>query len=406
MSLLHKIDEVVKITDPVTVTGTVTVDTSLLAKETGGNLASVKTNTDNLDVALSTRLKPADTLAAVTTVGTITNPVAITNANLDAKLSDIKAKTDNLDAKISDLTTAVNTLLKPANTLTKVTTVDTITNAVSVANGSGIKIYDEIAANYKGLRFNAGNPQICAQPYLQAMAEGDITGHTPFSKLGYNADIGASEEDIWGAGGIYPWIAAGGIALEVVSSNANDTIAGTGIQKVRVSYLDTDYSAQSQILNMNGTTPVALTDTTILRVNSLRATQVGANGVAAGAITCRLVGGAATIYRQIDAGFTLGRGCTYTVPLGKTLYITSVAVSSGASAKSVRWVGRAQVDDTAPTTKINFFQPFFEMQTQDSSFYRDFEIPIVVPATADLRMSAISAGAGSICSCALRGWLE
>jgi len=32
----------------------------------------------NIDVALSTRLKPSDTLAAVTTVGTITNPVTVT----------------------------------------------------------------------------------------------------------------------------------------------------------------------------------------------------------------------------------------------------------------------------------------------------------------------------------------
>lgn len=34
----------------------------------------------NLDVALSTRLKPADTLAAVTAVGSITNPVAVTQS--------------------------------------------------------------------------------------------------------------------------------------------------------------------------------------------------------------------------------------------------------------------------------------------------------------------------------------
>jgi hypothetical protein len=48
---------------------------------TGFNLEAtqllVKANTDNLDVALSTRLKPSDTLTAVTTVGAVT---AITNA--------------------------------------------------------------------------------------------------------------------------------------------------------------------------------------------------------------------------------------------------------------------------------------------------------------------------------------
>lgn len=53
------------------------LNTSLLALEAGGNLALIKAKTDNLDVLLSTRLKPADTLAAVTTVTAVT---AITNA--------------------------------------------------------------------------------------------------------------------------------------------------------------------------------------------------------------------------------------------------------------------------------------------------------------------------------------
>lgn len=260
---------------------------------------------------------------------------------------------------------------------------------------------------YSG-KFVDGKQRVSAMPYLYDIAEGNVTGHTPFAKLGYNADVGNTEEDIWTQGGTYPWIAAGGIALEVVSDSADDTLAGTGVQKVRVNYLDTDYSAQSQILNMAGATPVPLTDTTVLRVNAIRATQVGTGGVAAGNITCRLVGGAATVYRSIVAGFTRGRGAVYTVPLGKTLYITSIAVSSGytTSGKIVRWIGRAQVDDTDPTTKISFFQPFFEIMTQDNNFHRDFEMPVKIPATADLRISAVSNGAGSYCSCALRGWLE
>ena len=45
------------------------------ALQTSGNssLSTIATNTNNLDVALSTRLKPADTLAGVTAVGSITN---------------------------------------------------------------------------------------------------------------------------------------------------------------------------------------------------------------------------------------------------------------------------------------------------------------------------------------------
>lgn len=53
------------------------LNTSALALESGGNLALIKAKTDNLDVLLSTRLKPADTLAAVTAVTSITNAVTV-----------------------------------------------------------------------------------------------------------------------------------------------------------------------------------------------------------------------------------------------------------------------------------------------------------------------------------------
>lgn len=47
---------------------------------TEATLAAIKAKTDNLDAAISTRLKPADTLTKVATVDTITNPVAVTGA--------------------------------------------------------------------------------------------------------------------------------------------------------------------------------------------------------------------------------------------------------------------------------------------------------------------------------------
>jgi hypothetical protein len=49
----------------------------------GGAFAVTNAGLTNIDVALSTRLKPADTLAGVTTVAavtTITNPVAVTQS--------------------------------------------------------------------------------------------------------------------------------------------------------------------------------------------------------------------------------------------------------------------------------------------------------------------------------------
>lgn len=75
-----------RIIGTVTANAGTNLNTSALALETGGNLATIaakdfatqttlaliKAKTDNLDVLLSTRLKPADTLVGVTTVGTVT----------------------------------------------------------------------------------------------------------------------------------------------------------------------------------------------------------------------------------------------------------------------------------------------------------------------------------------------
>lgn len=90
-------------TQPISVVGTLPVSGTVLVT--------------NIDTVLSSRLKPADTLAGVTAVGSITNPVAVTSAGLT-----------NLDV-------ALSTRLKPADTLTGVTTVatvTTITNPVAV----------------------------------------------------------------------------------------------------------------------------------------------------------------------------------------------------------------------------------------------------------------------------------
>jgi len=268
-----------------------------------------------------------------------------------------------------------------------------------------VQLIDELGVPY-GVKHINNKPRVSSMPYLFDIAEGNVANHTPYYKLGYNDDVGATEEDITTQGGSYYWIPTA-TALEVVSSSAADTLAGTGVQKVRITYLKEDYSQASEEISLNGVTPVPLAYLTILRVNSIRATQVGTGLMSAGTINCRTVTGA-NVVRQIATGFTRGRGLTYTVPLGKTLYLTSISVASGytTAGKVVRWIARAQVDDGANTVRIPFFQVFFETITEDNNFHADFDMPISIPATADLKISAVSNGAGSYCSCALRGWIE
>ena len=107
----------------VPVSGTVTAttggltDAELRAAAVPTSLATLP-NPSNLDVALSTRLKPADTLTGLTTLGTITNVV-----HVDDNGGSLTVDNANLDV-------ALSTRLKAADTLAAVTTLGTITNVV------------------------------------------------------------------------------------------------------------------------------------------------------------------------------------------------------------------------------------------------------------------------------------
>ncbi len=232
---------------------------------------------------------------------------------------------------------------------------------------------------------------------------------TPWAKTGYNIDVGTSSEDMWTYGGTYVWPTAGGMQMECVSSGAQDTGAGTGVQQVRIAYLTPTYTEASEIVTLSGATPVPTTATNIFRIQSFRAYRVGGNAVAAGNIDVRMIGGAATVYSRISPNFTRARNDCWTVPAGKTLYVTSLAFSSGSAAgnKNVLFTTRATYDDTCGCvlTPGTFFMAYHEIQSQDNSFVREIEIPTRLPATVDIKVSAVSDSAGAMCSSVLRGFL-
>ena len=97
------------------------------------------TSLGTINTSVNTLLKPADTLTAVTTVGAVT---AITNA-LPAgtnNIGDVDVLSSALptgaatSALQSTIDTSINTLLKPASTLTAVTTVGTVSSVTAIAN--------------------------------------------------------------------------------------------------------------------------------------------------------------------------------------------------------------------------------------------------------------------------------
>lgn len=91
----------------------------------------------------------------------------------------------------------------------------------------GIKWIDTTGAT-NAFKNVDGSPRVVAQTYLEQIAEGNVTNHVPWSKVGFNPAITTAMEDIWSAGGLYVFPTAA-TAMQVVSSSAGDEDLGTVI---------------------------------------------------------------------------------------------------------------------------------------------------------------------------------
>lgn len=103
-------------------------------------------------------------------------------------------------------------------------------------------------------------------------------------------------------------------SLEVVSSDANDTGAGTGVQQVNIVYIDASNNIASVTKTMNGLTPVAVGGIAN-EILWMEAQAVGSNFVSAGNILLRKVTGGAGV-EQITAGGNKSRSAKFMVPAG------------------------------------------------------------------------------------------
>lgn len=264
---------------------------------------------------------------------------------------------------------------------------------VSVAAGDGaMRFVDESGAAY-GVKHINNKPRVSSMPYLYDVAEGNVSGHAGWSKIGYNPDVGTAEEDLWTVGGSYVPPAAA-IQMQVISSSANDDgdPVGTGVRTVIIYYLDAAYASKSETVTLNGVSAVNTTATDIFRVQGLRAATCGSGGKAAGNISLQAVGGGVT-YSQIQAGYTRARNITYTIPASKALYITSTTFGVYGATKGIRFTTRATYDADAAAVR-DFFIPYFEVDMGNGAFYRPLEIPARFPATVMIKVSAIADAAG------------
>jgi len=213
---------------------------------------------------------------------------------------------------------------------------------------------------------------------------------------GFNGDIdNNNSEDIITQSPKYQYLPVAEI-LEISSTSINDTLLGTGLQKVLLQGLDDNWDPVQEIINMNGPTKVP-TVNSYKRVNRLEATAVGALGWNEGIVnlvdsaTGLLIQGQ-FILNAADEGLNKAFQTIYTVPAGKTAVLMqsfasitkrggSTGVKEGSASFSIRDIA----------TGVFIKGAFITLRSDGSSFVlRDLNYPSVISEKSDLKAEAVS----------------
>lgn len=149
-----------------------------------------------------------------------------------------------------------------------------------------------------------------------AISRGLIGEVEPLNIFGFNRSIGTTYETVFNDGGGLYQYPASAVQMSVVSSSAADT------GQIRIDGLDADYNRISEVVTLNGLTPVTTTQS-FLRINSC---AVVATPNPVGDVT---ISNGGTTHGYIEAGIGVQQGCFYTVPAGYSMHIYRIDVNCG-----------------------------------------------------------------------------
>jgi hypothetical protein len=151
-----------------------------------------------------------------------------------------------------------------------------------------------------------------------------MTSPTPLgSKIGFSNNIDTNEFVILSNADV---VNPSGQQAQVVSTSVSDSSVGTGIQKVKITFFDTNWVLNSEMVVTNGKTPVLTDATNIFRIEAFEAFQAGSGQFAAGTITLTDITGI-TLFAQIDPHYTTFNRALHFVAPGNVANIIDITAN-------------------------------------------------------------------------------
>lgn len=228
---------------------------------------------------------------------------------------------------------------------------------------------------FRGPIGNAGGPNRTVQQLALEIARGNVPGSESFGSFGEFIAAGpVTNHIIWPNGSfVYPDVVTG-LEWEIVSSDINDTVGGSGVEQVEVHLLTNGLVQEHVTINMNGQTPVTtdvnndpLPTSFFFQCTHVQSTGTPGQG-AVGNIIIRPAGGGAT-YALISAGDVRCSSSARMVPANKRAVVYALvgsSISGTAAAQAKIQVVATELDNHQYTDQ-GLFIPFGSIGVQDAS---------------------------------------
>jgi hypothetical protein len=261
--------------------------------------------------------------------------------------------------------------------------------------------HDNVDRNLMGIQ-NSMEYNVAGEPALRVIANangwgiqvssGEVDGVSYVEKFGYQTDVPNGDiATVWDGIGLYDYLTTP-TTVTVTSSDPDDNPVGSGARSVEVDGLDQDNLPVQEIVDLGGTST-----TTFIRVFRVRVCQSGGENPNQGVITVAGGGKTLAIIGKLSNN-TDGHGQTnmaiYTVPAGKTAYLTQWTVSSG----------KQNADTIAKLMARNTYHPDNGawnvkdiVEIQATSFSKEYRVPLQFTEKTDIEIRAFS-NTGSSCT--------
>ena len=219
---------------------------------------------------------------------------------------------------------------------------------------------------------------------------GSGTGQQDFiEKFGANLSVGADLETIWEAGGIYEYLTTASV-VSAVSDEAGDTApSGTGARTIELQGLDSNYNTITETISTGGTGGGTPSTQQFLRISRALVKTAGSTGtnegniqILAGSTEIISIGTRGTGINK--EGFGQSQTSVYTIPAGKTGYLTQWSVGSSVYNSGVQAYFNVSEPDDGIILKIK------DIMFLNNFSIKDYKVPLEITEKSDVEVRAYS----------------